>query len=210
MARNKKVDITPRKSPRQARSQEMQSSILAAARRLLLRQGYAGFNTNRIAEATGISIGSLYQYFPNQESIALCLLENLLAGAVARNRQRTPDFLALPIPKAMELMTRTLIQSRADFKLYRILAEESPQEPPRSAVKKFHETMIQLLYERFTLRRDEIRVRNKYQAAFVIFYLYESVIRSVDRFEHKVNLEEILAEINRMIMAYLNSGDLTA
>jgi AcrR family transcriptional regulator len=46
-----------------------------AAARVFEEHGYAGANTNRIAERAGISIGSLYQYFPNKESILAVLLE---------------------------------------------------------------------------------------------------------------------------------------
>lgn len=62
-----------RKEPQQARSVKVVASILQAAIRILEREGVAAFTTPRIAEAAGVSVGSLYQYFPNKQSILMRL-----------------------------------------------------------------------------------------------------------------------------------------
>jgi AcrR family transcriptional regulator len=69
------VDVTPRKTPRQQRSREMDGFILEAAARILEEKGPEGFNTNRIAERAGISVGSLYQYYPNKAALLFRLQE---------------------------------------------------------------------------------------------------------------------------------------
>jgi AcrR family transcriptional regulator len=61
--------ISARKQPRQARSERLVATILEAAIRVLARDGARGFTTARVAETAGVSVGSLYQYFPNKESI---------------------------------------------------------------------------------------------------------------------------------------------
>jgi AcrR family transcriptional regulator len=61
--------ISARKRPRQARSERLVADILEAATRVLAREGARRFTTARVAEAAGVSVGSLYQYFPNKESI---------------------------------------------------------------------------------------------------------------------------------------------
>jgi len=61
--------ISARKRPRQARSERLVATILEAAIRVLARDGARGFTTARVAETAGVSVGSLYQYFPNKESI---------------------------------------------------------------------------------------------------------------------------------------------
>ena len=60
-----------RKKPKQTRSKLMVDNILEASIRVLKQHPYHQFTTNRVAEAAGISIGSLYQYFPNKQSILL-------------------------------------------------------------------------------------------------------------------------------------------
>ncbi len=67
MSKNKNVN--PRKEPSQERSRLMVEDILEAANLVLLNEGLSAFNTNRIAEVAGVSVGSLYQYFPNKETL---------------------------------------------------------------------------------------------------------------------------------------------
>ena len=55
-----------RKEPRQERSRDTVEAIVEASARILGRRGWAGLTTNGVAEAAGVSIGSLYQYFPNK------------------------------------------------------------------------------------------------------------------------------------------------
>ena len=69
MRARKTPPISARKRPRQARSERLVATILEAAIRVLKRDGAQRFTTARVAETAGVSVGSLYQYFPNKESI---------------------------------------------------------------------------------------------------------------------------------------------
>jgi AcrR family transcriptional regulator len=69
MPKAKKTQITARKRPVQARSARLVADILEAAARVLARQGARRFTTVRVAEEAGVSIGSLYQYFPSKEAL---------------------------------------------------------------------------------------------------------------------------------------------
>jgi AcrR family transcriptional regulator len=69
MRRRRSETIVPRKFPIQARSAELVAAILQGAIRVLERDGGQRFTTIRVAEAAGVSVGSLYQYFPNKQSI---------------------------------------------------------------------------------------------------------------------------------------------
>ena len=72
--RPRKNTLKARKMPGQARSQETVSVILEASARILESDGLRGFNTNAIAAKAGVSVGSLYQYFPNKDAIVLALI----------------------------------------------------------------------------------------------------------------------------------------
>ncbi|MCV9939292.1 TetR family transcriptional regulator [Boseaceae bacterium BT-24-1] len=61
--------ISSRKAPKQARSAELVSAILEAAVQVLAKEGAQRFTTARVAEKAGVSVGSLYQYFPNKAAI---------------------------------------------------------------------------------------------------------------------------------------------
>ncbi len=65
----------PRRIPRQNRSRALVDAILEATARVLSERGYAGTNTNLVAERAGVSVGSVYQYFPNKDSLITALHE---------------------------------------------------------------------------------------------------------------------------------------
>jgi AcrR family transcriptional regulator len=69
------MSLAPRKLPRQQRARATCEAILQAAAHIIGREGLAGFNTNAVAERAGVSIGSLYQYFPNKDSLMAALIE---------------------------------------------------------------------------------------------------------------------------------------
>ena len=75
--------VTPRKMPVQKRSAETVAAIVEAAARILERNGFEGFNTNAVAEKAGVSIGSLYQYFPGKNALLRAIIERETAPLLA-------------------------------------------------------------------------------------------------------------------------------
>ncbi len=71
----KKPQTTPRKTPKQSRSASLVESILTASTRVFGKLNYSKTTTNKIAEVAGVSIGSLYQYFPGKEAIVRALIQ---------------------------------------------------------------------------------------------------------------------------------------
>jgi AcrR family transcriptional regulator len=74
--RPRKRSLEVRKAPGQARSKETVNVILEASARILESEGLRGFNTNAVAAKAGVSVGSLYQYFPNKDAILLALIKS--------------------------------------------------------------------------------------------------------------------------------------
>jgi AcrR family transcriptional regulator len=68
------IPTNPRKSASQKRSRVTVDTLLEATARVLVKQGYDRASTNRIAATAGVSIGSLYQYFPNKEALVAALV----------------------------------------------------------------------------------------------------------------------------------------
>lgn len=69
MSDRRHPDISSRKRPKQARANDLVSAVLEAALQVLAREGAQRFTTTRVAERAGVSVGSIYQYFPNKASI---------------------------------------------------------------------------------------------------------------------------------------------
>ena len=69
------MDVKPRKLPLQERSRATVDAIIVATTQLLLEQGYDNLTTAQVAVRAGVSVGSLYQYFPNKAALATALVE---------------------------------------------------------------------------------------------------------------------------------------
>lgn len=89
-----KTALQPRKTARQARSRALVETILVAAARVLERDSLHGFNTNRVAAIAGVSVGSLYQYFPNKTALLAALIaraQDALAEAIENSVRKNLD-----------------------------------------------------------------------------------------------------------------------
>lgn len=111
MAATQSNPTEPRKKPRQARSKAMVRAIIEATAEVLLKHGWARMNTNQVADAAGVSVGSLYQYFPNKESLVLTLARR---HAEARAKQLAARLDQLdedaPLDVAIEQLVAAVLQ----------------------------------------------------------------------------------------------------
>jgi len=96
MSDRRNTQLSSRKQPKQARSTELVAAILEAATQVLAKEGAQRFTTARVAERAGVSVGSLYQYFPNKAAILFRLQSDewretaeLLRG-ILEDAQRPP------------------------------------------------------------------------------------------------------------------------
>ncbi len=126
--------LKPRKAPQQPRSQRTVAALLEAAAQVLEAQGMCGFNTNAVAQRAGVSVGSLYQYFPSKEALTLALVqregEMFIAEARAA-REETDGVQALRV-----LIAAAVGQQLRRPELARLLDVEESRPELRAAVKK--------------------------------------------------------------------------
>jgi AcrR family transcriptional regulator len=115
-------DLAPRKRPSQARSQATFDALVDACTGLLPRLGYAGTTTNHVAERAGVSIASLYEYFPGKDAIVAQVAERLVERVLRRLAKQAPRVLAAPEDDALrvwlELIHETVERERALFAVF--------------------------------------------------------------------------------------------
>jgi AcrR family transcriptional regulator len=120
--------LRPRKQPRQARSRDTVHAVLRAAAQVFSARGYAATTTNHIAARAGVSIGSLYEYFPNKDAILMALLEEHLAeGTVILGQVWAGIDTCRDMHEVVRRFARAMFDLHArDRALHRLLVEEAP------------------------------------------------------------------------------------
>jgi len=165
----------PRKPPSQARAKATVDAILDATARILAEDGFEAVNTNRVAELAGVSVGSLYQYFPNKGSLVGAVAvrhTEAMAAVVAAGVHAAADD---DLPNLVKALIRSTMQAHAaNPKLRRAIIEELPRigRPARIAEFKrgIHQSVVALL----TARRSRIKVKDIPMAALVIINTVET------------------------------------
>jgi AcrR family transcriptional regulator len=106
-------EFAPRKLPRQARSQATFTAIVDACSRVLANSSYEALTTNRISERAGVSIGTLYEYFPNREAIVAALVDAACRRLVARMERAVEEASRLPRFEGVEHLLTSGVETLA-------------------------------------------------------------------------------------------------
>lgn len=145
MPRRRPPDTAPRRRPIQARSTALVDAILRAAIRVLEREGAPGFTTIRVAEVAGVSVGSLYQYFPNKHAILFRLQSDeweatgAMLGAILGDRTR-------PVAARLRAAMRAFFRSECEeAPLRRALADAAPSYRDSPAARAQHRRGEQMI-----------------------------------------------------------------
>jgi AcrR family transcriptional regulator len=195
-----------RREPRQERSRAMVERIIAAARTVLLEQGYEQASTNRIAAAAGISPGSFYQYFPDKHAV----LDIVIERSAERMRARITDaFMAtLDATSLQETVRRNVVALLDAFEenaaLLRVLQEQLPRAPDARRTEFTHR--IDELVAAFLLLRQRGEPREQLEAAaWVLVRAVENVTVSYVLDSPPVRRETVIEEVTAMLTGYLTS-----
>jgi AcrR family transcriptional regulator len=125
----------PRKRPLQRRSTETVDRILEAAAHIFDVEGYRATTTNHVAERAGVSIGSLYQYFPNKDSLLVALAERHVREAAVAYGERMLELRTTRPP--LDAVPRSLIELTVAMndtsRLHAILYSDGPRTPELTA-----------------------------------------------------------------------------
>ncbi len=167
-----------RRTPRQARAVDTVCAIERAAAELFGEHGFAATTTNKIAVRAGVSIGSLYQYFPDKAAIAQALLErhvHEVHGLVEQQLERLADERT-PLRAALaELLEALVALHEQDPKLHRFLGEAGMC--PGIALEPEREQRQILEFEKILRARGDVHVRDPRLAARIVGCTIESLVQ---------------------------------
>ena len=201
--------LRPRKKPRQSRSRETVEVILRASAQVFSARGYAATTTNHIAARAGVSIGSLYEYFPGKDAILVALLEHHLAEAEAILSQL---WLRIDTCQDMREVVRRFARAMFDVHahdraLHRLLFEEAPL--PRRTRQRLAaiEQEVTSRVEGYLRARPGITRRDPALAAAVVVQCIEGLTHKlVVHGENDADTEPYVEEMVALVTAYLAAG----
>lgn len=151
----------PRKTPRQERSKAMVEFILESTARVLADRGYAGTNTNVVAERAGVGVGSIYQYFPNKDALVTALHER----HADQMYQVINDVLTNTHPESLQGHIEAIVHAwleahNVEPTLHKVLEKEFPfldaprDQSPADATIFCQMRQILQVYEKDIVQRD--------------------------------------------------------
>ncbi|MBD1856823.1 MULTISPECIES: TetR/AcrR family transcriptional regulator [Leptolyngbya] len=198
-----KPSATPRKQPKQERSQVTVEAILSATAHILTENGYNQLTTNRVAERAGVSIGSLYQYFPNKEALIFALAEQHANEMVQLAKQHLEGLSDRTIPEVLRQIIKAALAAHAvNPKLHRVLHEQIPHS---EVMKRLDQAKIENLLQSFLAQRsDQLRPKNLELAVFMVERTIRALIHGA-MIDHPELLKtgELEQELTLMLSAYL-------
>lgn len=194
----------PRKKPRQTRAQVTVDAILDATAHILMRDGYEGLSTNRVAERAGVSIGSLYQYFPGKESLVAELLERYSVQIHDMIVSMLGTLAAAP----PEEVTRALVTSMVDLKLKspklaKVLREQIPRVGRMKRYEDELESIVGFVALYFESHSPRMRPQNRELAAFVAVNMVDQLTHALVTQRTNVSREAAIDEITDVALRYL-------
>jgi AcrR family transcriptional regulator len=200
---------SPRKQAVQDRARATVDALLAATARILVKEGYDRASTNKIADAAGVSIGSLYQYFPSKEALVAAVIERHSGEMIAEITESLARVATLPLDEAVRELVRVMIDAhRIEPKLHRVLVEQIPRVGALESIEQVSEQGVKLVRAYLEAHKDEIIVEDLDVAAFVAATAVEALTHvAVLQRPDLLDKPSFGDEVARLVIRYLRGGD---
>jgi AcrR family transcriptional regulator len=205
----RQVRTTPRKRPRQARSRATVDSVLEATARVLVKHGFDGLTTNLVAETAGVSIGSLYQYFPNKAALVGALIEKHVERLTSLCLGELTRVARLPVPEAIRSVIEVMIRAHAEQpELHRVLTEQVPRVGRMARLQEIEAMVQRMVAGLLAARRDELAVDDPDMAAYVLVSAIEAIThRAALLSPELLRYPRLIDETCTMVSRYLGVAD---
>ena len=193
-----------RKTPRQTRSKETVEAILTAAARILTTEGFEALTTNRVAAVAGVSVGSLYQYFPNKEALVRALSERHTHGVRDHIRARFAEAWERPVDEVARMVIQAIVEARRHQP--RLHQELLRLAPAVGGLQELHavEHEVEVLLTRFIQSRPELPTEDPARAAFIVCHavqacVHGAVLERPDWLKQDGFVEELVGMVTRYL-----------
>jgi AcrR family transcriptional regulator len=199
------AEVARRKSPKQQRAIVTAEAIIQATQQIITKDGFKAATTNRIAEVAGVSVGSLYQYFPNKQAIVRTLIQETVTKAAARVRVSLRELMDEPLEPALRRIMSMLLEvyKENDFILFRIL-DQVPE------LKDFTQNLAIEIHTHST----NLAFLEQHQADLTVddiptslLLIERATIHNIECFlaQNPTNIseEQLIDELTRMTLNYL-------
>jgi AcrR family transcriptional regulator len=199
--------LQPRKRPRQQRSERTRDEILDAAVKVFAQHGYAHGTTNRIAKRADVSIGSVYQYYPNKDAILIELAGRHLDAGVAATADRLKAGVIVSVEDAIrDIIVATIDNHRQDPEFLRVIIEQAPRS--RQLMAKVVERQQESVQAMKTLLtgQAEVVVKDNDVAARLVVLTIESVVHQAMAAPRHLDPDALQEELVAMITRYLTKA----
>lgn len=203
----RKPPTKPRKNALQERSRATVDALVEATARVLVREGFEKTSTNRIAEIAGVSVGSLYQYFPSKEALVAAVIERHNEKIMGLVRTTLAEIADMPIEKAMRrLVTVAIDAHRINPELHRVLAEQIPRAG-KLDVEAFNREVHTLVRAYFNSHRKEMRKIDLDVATFICVSTIEAIAHNTVLNQAEMPSDKMVRtlvdETTRMVVGFL-------
>jgi AcrR family transcriptional regulator len=205
----RQVKTTPRKRPRQDRSKATVDTILAATARVLVKQGFDGLTTNAVADAAGVSIGSLYQYFPNKEALVAALIEQHIEEMNAAILSELTRVAQLPMAQAIRAVIELTIRAHSiEPELHRVLTEQVPRVGRMARLREADGICRRMVAGILGARKGELAIADPDTAAFVLVASIEAITHRAALFApERLRDPRLIDEAVALVTRYLGVAD---
>ena len=202
---------TPRKEPKQARARATIEAILAAAAQILVQDGFEAATTNSIAQRAGVSVGSLYQYFPSKEAVIFALVERHVRKMQRQLEEMIAEYGEAPLEEIVPTYVKAMLAAhRVEPRLHRVFSEQLPKLAGRDALMRWSEDAERVVRGVLYQHRDRLRPPDLEMAAFLLLHAVDAITHALVIFRPRYLEREALAdEISELIMRYLLEPEAT-
>lgn len=199
--------IVNRKRPKQERSEALYEAILTAATTELVAKGFEHATTNRIAAAAGVSVGSLYQYFPSKDAIVVELMRRYRAARLAIVKEKLAPVGTEPLEVSVRSLFLALFHAdAAERHLLAVLVDHVARTEARREFVGYEDDLTAIVADALRRAKPCVDADNHDLAAYVMVRMVQALVHAAVTDEPRYDAATIANEGTKLVLRYLGNA----